>query len=222
MLAHTTVTTQGSRAAVDDATPQRQSSQADEERSKKLMIRSTTLTEMRRSTIFSPRYVTILEKYSKFLGLQLQPRTKVRVAAVQAPGYYIPVLSAANFPATAMIFLHAQCSKKSLSGIKLLVLFLFVSRLFSATFTGTTFLGFLPSLARWKQRFERKPGDQECKSVSGHEDQRRGSCSNRARTQRSKTRHLPRAAPKPSSLSLDRRFPFSLPTPLRPTALPPY
>jgi hypothetical protein len=138
----------------------------------------------------------------------VQPRTKVRVAAVQAPGYYIPVLSAANFPATAMIFLHAQCSKKSLSGIKLRVLFFFFSRLFSASFTGTTFLGFLPSLARWKQRFERKPGDQECKSVSGHGDQRRGSSSNRARTQRSKTRHLPRAAPKPSSLSLDRHFRF--------------
>ncbi len=110
-----------------------------------------------------------------------------------------------------MIFLHAQCGKKSLSGIKLLVLvfFFFFSRLFSATtFTGATFLGFLPSLARWKQRFERKPGDQECKSVSGRGDQRRGSSSNRACTHRSKTRHLPRAAPKPPSLSLDHRFRF--------------
>jgi hypothetical protein len=55
----------------------------------------------------------------------VQPRTKVAVTAIQAPGYYIPVLSAANFSATAMIFLHAQCSKKSLCGIKLLVLFFF-------------------------------------------------------------------------------------------------
>lgn len=107
-----------------------------------------------------------------------------------------------------MIFSHAQCGKKSLSGIKLLVLFFFFSRLFSATFTAATFLSFLPSLAPWKQRFERKPGDQECKSVSGHGDQRRCSSSNRARTHRSKTRHLPRAAPKPPSLSLDHRFRF--------------
>jgi hypothetical protein len=76
----------------------------------------------------------------------VHPRTKARVAAVQAPGYYIPLLSAANFSATAMIFLHAQCSKKSLSGIKLLVLFFFFSRLFSATFTGSTFLGFFAFL----------------------------------------------------------------------------
>jgi len=81
-------------------------------------------------------------------SVAVQLRTKVRVAAVQAPGYYIPLLSAANFSATTMIFSHAQCGKKSLSGIKLLVRFFFFSQLLA-------FLGSLETALREEARGSR-------------------------------------------------------------------